>query len=148
GESVSYYGGGDWLGLNQATGQSSQSTSAGSSAVHSSGSSFSESESESDTSSESYTESESVADIPIFIPVPFQELSSVQYFSLEEQLHQVTAALKEQFPRHCFIRIQGQETQPLLVPLVPDFYLNEESFQWYRDRKLEEQDSLPAAEVD
>ncbi len=57
-----------------------------------------------------------MADVPIFIPVPFQELSYVQYFSLEEQLHEMAAALKEQFPRHCFIKIQG--TQPLLVPMV------------------------------
>ena len=31
-----------------------------------------------------------LVDIPIFFPVPFQELSSVQYFTLEEQLTQLT----------------------------------------------------------
>ena len=53
-----------------------------------SGSTNSSSESYSD--SESFSESDSVADVPIFIPVPFKELSSVEYMPLDEQLHQMT----------------------------------------------------------
>ena len=72
-------------------------SSSGSSSVSGSGSS----------SSESYSDSEGEADIPIFVPVPFEELSSVQYYTLEEQLTEATAALKQQFPRHCFIKLPG-----------------------------------------
>jgi hypothetical protein len=90
-------------------------------------------------------------DIPIFFPVPFQELSSVQYYSLEEQLTELTGALKNQFQRHCFIQIRQQETQPLLVPFVEPvttFTYNRKNLDWYVGRQHEKQNALPAAEVD
>src|SRR5712691_6186199 len=95
--------------------------------------------------------SESEVDIPIFFPVPFKELSSVQYYSLDEQLTQLTAALKNQFQRHCFIQIRQQETQPLLVPFVEPvttFNYSRKNLDWYVDRQHQKQQALPAAEVD
>jgi hypothetical protein len=85
------------------------------------------------------------------IPVPFQELSSVQYYSVDEQLTELTAALKLQFQRHCFIQIRQQETQPMLVPLVEPvttFTYNRKNLDWYIGRQHEHQHALPAAEVD
>ncbi len=134
----------DWFGINQPPGMTTDSWSTSRSQM----SGTSTSSSDSFTASESFSESEAVADVPIFIPVPFQELSSVQYFSLDEQLHEMAAALKEQFPRHCFIKIQGQDTQPLLVPKVEQPYTSEENLQWYRDWQMQQQRALPAAEVD
>ena len=93
-------------------------------------------------------EVEGVADVPIMIPVPFQELSSVQYFSTEEQLTQLTAALKEQFTRHCFIKIHEQKTQPMLVPKVQSFFTPKENIQWYEQRLHDRSNAKPAAEVD
>ena len=93
-------------------------------------------------------EVEGVADVPIMIPVPFQELSSVQYFSTEEQLTQLTAALKEQFKRHCFIKIHEQKTQPMLVPMVRSFFTPKENVQWYEQRLHARANARPAAEVD
>lgn len=101
--------------------------------------------------SESYATSESEADIPIFFPTPFEELSSIQYYSLEEQLTELTAALKKQFQRHCFIQIRQQETQPMLVPFVEPvttFTYNRENLDWYIRHQHEKQQALPAAEVD
>lgn len=101
--------------------------------------------------SESWNDSEGEADIPIFFPVPFQELSSVQYYSLEEQLTELTAALKEQFPRHCFIKIQGQQTQPLLVPFVSgvnSFRDSTENLNWYCSWQLDKHQALPIPEID
>ena len=89
--------------------------------------------------------------LPIFVPVPFQELSSVQYYTHDEQLTDLTAALKEQFPRHCFIKIHGQKTQPLLVPFVEDvrsFRDCAENLEWYQRWQLDRSHALPAAEVD
>ncbi|MDP2895518.1 MAG: hypothetical protein Q8Q12_03035, partial [bacterium] len=126
----------DWFGSPGLSGTSSGSAS-GSSSAHGSGSSWSE--------GDSYSESE--ADIPIFFPVPFQELSSLQYYSLEEQLTELTRALKEQFPRHCFIRI-GNDTEPLLVPRVEQLYTSAKNQQWYLDRLLAAHQALPAAEAD
>ena len=133
------FGPNDWLGFaptSRGVGASFSSTTASSS-----GSSWSDSE----------TCSESEADIPIFVPVPFQELSSVQYYTHDEQLTELTAALKEQFPRHCFIKIHGQKTQPLLVPFVENvrsFRDNAENLEWYQRWQLDRSHALPAAEVD
>ena len=96
----------------------------------------------------SETTGESVADIPIFFPVPFEELSSVQYYTIEEQLLELTAALKEQFERHCFIKIHEEDTQPMLVPFVKSQYTPPSSRTWYLNRLLKKEGALPAAEVD
>lgn len=111
-------------------------------------SAFSSSVSTSEMQADGYSESDGVADIPIFIPVPFQELSSVQYYSMEEQLVEITAALKEQYGRHCFIKIHNQTTQPLLVPFVRQFYTSAASQDWYRQKQLQKQNALSLAEVD
>ncbi len=98
--------------------------------------------------SESWSDGEGEADIPIFVPVPFEELSSIQYYSLEEQLTEATAALKQQFTRHCFIKLPEQETQPMLVPFVKSFYTSTENREWYIGQQHQKQHALPAAEVD
>jgi len=89
-----------------------------------------------------------VADIPIFIPVPFQELSSVQYWTLEEQIWRMSDALKEQFPRHCFIKILNQKTQPLLVPLVKEFYLHKDDLLHYQEDLYQKIKAIPMKEAD
>lgn len=130
---------GDWFGssLGQMTG-TNQSSSFGSSGI--SGDSYS--------SADAFGETESEADIPILLPVPFQELSSVQYYTPEEQLIELTAALKEQFPRHCFIKIGSQPTQPLLVPFVKELYTSRTNRQWYENRQAIKQQALSGQEVD
>lgn len=97
---------------------------------------------------DTYSESDSVADIPIFVPVPFQELSSVQYYSLDEQLTELTAALKEQYSRHCFIKFADQKTQPMLVPVVEDFFTSQTNKNWYMSKLFSQQNALSPADVD
>jgi hypothetical protein len=92
--------------------------------------------------------SESESDVPIMLPVPFKELSSIQYFPVEEQLLQLTAALKEQFGRHCFIKIHHRQTQPLRVPLVLSHYTSSKSFGWYTTKLLEKGGAVTALTVD
>ena len=137
----SFYTPDNWFGSPASTGTMSEVVSSGSTTGSSTG--------YSDTNS--YSTSESEADIPIFFPVPFRELSSVQYYSIEEQLTELTAALKLQFQRHCFIQIRQQETQPMLVPFVEPittFTYSRENLDWYIDRQHQRQHALPAAEVD
>jgi hypothetical protein len=98
--------------------------------------------------SESFGDSESVADIPVFVPVPFRELSSVQYFSVDEQLTEFTAALKEQYSRHCFIKLPGEDAEPMLVPKVEQVYIAEQRLLAYQDRVLLLNKALPSSEVD
>ncbi len=93
-------------------------------------------------------EADGVADVPILLPVPFKELSGLQYFTTDEQLIQLTAALKEQFQRHCFIKIHAQKTQPMLVPFVKHFYTSPENLKWYEDRLLLGMGAREASEVD
>ena len=137
----------DWFSLPQLTGERRESAGSAMSQTSSSSSSWSDSLSD----SESFGESESAADIPIFFPVPFEEMSNLQYYSLEEQLTELTAALKEQFPRHCFIKIHGQKTQPMLVPFVGDirsFRESDENLNWYRKWQLDRNGALSTIEVD
>ena len=61
---------------------------------------------------------------------------------------ELTGALKEQFPRHCFIKIQQQKTQPMLVPRVEENYTVPKNLAWYVDKLLTSAGALPAAEVD
>ena len=113
-----------------------------------SGSNSSTSEGYSD--SDSYSSSESEADIPIFVPTPFEELSSVQYYSLDEQLTELTAALKQQFQRHCFIQIRQQETQPMLVPFVEPvttFTYNRAMLDFYIQQQHQRQRALSSYEI-
>lgn len=132
-----FFQAGDWFSGSRPAGSSTAS----------SNSSFSFSGSGS-SSSDSFSDMDGVADIPFFFPVPFKELSSIQYYTPEEQLLELTAALKAQFERHCFIKIRQQRTQPMLVPFVKSFYTTQRNLGWYRDKILQKHDALKPAEVD
>ena len=97
---------------------------------------------------EAETYGDAVADIPIFIPVPFKELSSETYWTLEEQIWKMSDALKEQFPRHCFIKILNQKTQPMLVPLVKEYHLFEKDFLEYQKELYNQIKALTSRQVD
>ena len=118
----------------------------------SSGSSYSEMQSSStfssETNSSGWSESEGVADIPVLLPMPYKELSSVQYYPIEEQLLELTQALKLSQQRHCFIQLPNQETQPLLVPYIKDFYLSDETKKQYAGRKAIEAAAITPEEAD
>lgn len=92
--------------------------------------------------SESYSESYGEADIPVFVPVPYQELSTVQYYTPEEQLLELTQALKLQLQRHCFIKLPEKETQPLLVPFVKDHYVSKVNIERYVNRLFRRSNAL------
>jgi hypothetical protein len=102
---------------------------------------------ESESYSTSWSESEGVADIPVFVPVPYQELSTVQYYTPDEQLLELTQALKLQQQRHCFVQLPNQETQPVLVPLVKDFYVTKESLDSYVRRLAVKADAITPEEA-
>ena len=102
----------------------------------------------SETNSSGWSESESVADIPVLLPMPYKELSSVQYYTIEEQLLELTQALKLAQQRHCFIQLPNQETQPLLVPYIKDFYLSEDTVKAYAGRKALEAMAISPEEAD
>lgn len=124
----------------------------GTSSSNAESSGFSSMESQSEFSSRSHStswsKSEGVADIPVFVPVPYQELSSIQYYTPEEQLLELTQALKLQMQRHCFIQLPNQETQPLLVPIVKTPYLSEKNLIRYVEIIAEKNQALTMDEAD
>lgn len=75
---------------------------------------------EGETESESTGEGESLADIPILMPEPFQEVTSRTTYTLEEQIWRTSDCFMEQYQRHCFIKLPGQKTVAMLVPVVDD----------------------------
>lgn len=97
-----------------------------------------------DTETSSWQEGE--ADIPIFYPEPFREVSSVEYYSLEEVLWQMSDRLMEQYQRHFMVRRPGRPTEPAITPFLKQWYAKPESTARYVDRVLGE--FLSGAEVD
>lgn len=82
---------------------------------------FGESEFSSESWVEGDTESEtdSSTSFPVLVPQLGQELSSVYYQTLDEQLYQFMAILYDQEQRHAMTRIIGQkEPLPIVTPFV------------------------------
>jgi hypothetical protein len=98
------------------------------------------------SSMESSSEQEGEADIPIFIPTPFKEVSSVTHYSLEEMLWQLSDRLMEQYQRHFMIRVPGQPTRAAVTPFVKSWHVRPEVLAAYKDRISDK--FLRAAEVD
>lgn len=102
--------------------------------------------SSSTSSMETTTENEGETDIPIFIPVPFKEVSSITPYSLEETLWELSDRLMEQYQRHFMIRIPGKSTRAAVTPFVKSWYVRPEVIAAYRNLLCER--FLPAKEVD
>jgi hypothetical protein len=104
--------------------------------------------SEGGSTGESRFESESETEVPVWIPIPVQELGSEAEWGLEEKVSKVAETLKCQQQRHCFIKLDSEITQPLLVPEVRDYFFSRESLQEYAEEVYVTQGALPAARVD
>src|SRR5690606_35713084 len=98
--------------------------------------------------SESMSESESEVEVPIFVPIPVQELSSETEWSREEKVSRVAQMLKYQQQRHCFLKLDTGNTQPLKVPFVRDYALPPALLKRFQDRLYERQGALSAEVAD
>jgi hypothetical protein len=92
--------------------------------------------------------SEGEADIPIFYPVPFREISSMETYSLEEQRNRLADQLMEQYQRHYFLRKPGQKTLPHVTPFVKTFKIFPKREQEYVLERLIKPHALPVQEID
>jgi hypothetical protein len=112
----------------------------------------SESTSSFDSTSEAYTESEGETygetEVPVWVPIPKQELTTESEWTREEKLSKVAEMLKCQQQAHCFIKLDMEKTQPLRVPFVKDPGLSPELLSDYQRDIYTAQGALPAAEVD
>jgi hypothetical protein len=97
--------------------------------------------------SDSESESESVSEVPVFIPILGKELSSVQYYSLEEQSFQAEQRIKMQKDRHATARFLGMHAPvELRTPELPSRPENEESVEAYRQEQLAKWDFVLSCE--
>jgi len=85
-----------------------------------------ESGSESETRSESRSKSTSESWSPVLLPIMGKELSSVQFRSLEEQLHRSMAVLFDHKQRQCVARLVGMRAPvSLFTPTILEVPTNE-----------------------
>ena len=80
--------------------------------------------------------------------IAIKELGNESEWNREEKLSKVAEMLKFQQQRHCFIKLDGQTTQPLRVPDVNTPYVEPETLDEYQQMLYERQSALPAEEVD
>lgn len=99
--------------------------------------------------SESYTESESETQVPMLIPIMGQELSSIQYRSLEEQLERAMAVLFDLENRQCVARCADSKVPvSLFTPDVETFPESRELEELYWGKLMKKWDfALPYADA-
>jgi hypothetical protein len=97
-------------------------------------------------SSQSRTYGESV--VPVWVPIPVQELGSESEWSREEKVSKVAEMLKFQMRQHCFIKLDEELTQPMKIPFVKTYPLSQESLLEYEQAIYNRQGAIPAEEVD
>jgi hypothetical protein len=87
--------------------------------------------------SESESESESTSEVPVFIPIFGKELSSVQFYSLEEQRFQAEQRIMMQPDRHATARFLGMHAPvELRTPELLSRPGNDESVEEHRQAQL------------
>jgi TraM recognition site of TraD and TraG len=96
-----------------------------------------EAESTGNTDSWSNSESTVTSESTMLVPIMGQELSSVQYRSIEEQLHLAMAALFDQEQRQCVVRLRGMRAPlTVTVPMVIQPHVSEDALESYIQRLL------------
>lgn len=86
--------------------------------------------------------------VPVWVPIPTQELTTEAEWTREEKLDKVVETLKCQQQRHCFIKLDTLSTQPLCVPHVRDYGVYPETLLEYEHEVHRRQGALAPADVD
>jgi hypothetical protein len=120
----------------------------------SSGTTEIESETQSESSawggghSESSLRSSGESIVPVWVPIPVQELGSESEWSREEKVSKVAEMLICQMKQHCFIKLDEIPTQPLCIPTVRDYSHLQEYLIEYEGELYDAQGAVSASEVD
>lgn len=144
-----------WFSESEASNQVSSSTE---SDIHSDSQSSSYSESYSETSSKSFSrgiskgssafQATGETELPVWVPIPVQELASEAEWSREEKLSKVAETLMTQQDQTAFIKLDEERTQPLLVPFVRTRFLSPEYLLEYEQALYQAQGALSADQAD
>ena len=106
------------------------------------------SHSESEFFGESFSESESETVVPVFVPIPTQELTTEAEWSREEKASRVAEMLKYQLEQHCFLKIDTEETQTLKVPFIDEGAVSDDLLTEYQEELYSVQGARSGQEVD
>ncbi len=98
------------------------------------------------SSSQSSTDGQSI--VPVWVPIPVQELGSETEWSREEKVSKVAEMLKFQMRQHCFIKLDEELTQPMKIPFVKTYPLSQESLLEYEQAIYKQQGAIPVQDVD
>lgn len=110
--------------------------------------SYSKFSSEGGSEGESYFQSEGESEVPVWVPIPAQELGSETEWSREEKVSKVAEMLKYQQERQCFIKLDTEPTQSLNVPFVRHYSHSNQYLLEYEKAVYETQGALSGSEVD
>lgn len=86
--------------------------------------------------------------VPVWVPIPVEELGSEAEWGREEKLSKVAEMLKTQQQRHCFIKLDTEKTQPLQVPFVETHPVSEQALAEYQEAVYDEQQAIPGPVAD
>jgi len=96
------------------------------------------SDSQGHTSSWSESDTEGTNESPMLIPIMGQELSHVQFRSLEEQLFRAMAVLFDQKQRQCVARLMDMRAPvSIFTPTVSETYISPERVERYQQKLFE-----------
>lgn len=106
------------------------------------------SESRGGSAGRSASESAGESEVPVWVPIPVQELSSESEWTREEKVSRVAEMLKNSHERHCFIKLDTEKTQPMLVPFVSDACKSETTLLDYVQEVYKAQGAISADQAD
>lgn len=86
--------------------------------------------------------------VPVWVPIPKRELMSESEWTREEKLSKVAELLVGQMPRHCYIKLNREKTQPLMVPFIRERLLRPERLLQYVQAANRQQGALLGSDVD
>jgi hypothetical protein len=134
--------------LGQVEGWFTEGESSSNSSSNSSSSFSANSYTEGSSFNETFSEAEGETVVPVWVPIPVQELGSEAEWTREEKLSRVAEMLKYQQEQHCFIKLDTERTQPLKIPFVHDYFISPDNLLEYEKEVYETQGASPGVEVD
>lgn len=100
------------------------------------------------SSGDSYFQSDSETEVPVWVPIPIEELASETEWTREEKVSKVVEMLKHQQDRHCYIKMDTKETEPLRIPFVKEYSQSDRTLKEYENQVFQNQGAIPGVEAD
>jgi len=86
------------------------------------------------TSSSTDSQSETTTEVPFYEYEPFTEVSSVQYYSIEEMVEKFISWIANQTPMHAQLKIGTRKPIPIVTPFVKDVAVREKDVVAFKEQ--------------